>query len=195
MESLMDDRNRRSRSLSRATACLAILLAASVTRAGQAPPFAAREGLELASSAAQAWSGDAVLVYVENDESLDDAGHSTRWGYLFHSASLDKARVWSVRAGKLVVADDLAMRFDAPPVTAGWLDSGAAVAVAESGGGAEFRKAHGGKLVSMLLVRGALSEGDPDVTTWTFVYSAAGAPSLFVVVDATNGKVQRTWRG
>jgi hypothetical protein len=47
----------------------------------------------------------------------------------------------------------------------------------------------------MLLMRGAMSEGDPDTTTWTFVYSASGAPSLFVVVDATNGKVQRTWRG
>jgi hypothetical protein len=47
----------------------------------------------------------------------------------------------------------------------------------------------------MLLMRGAFSEKDPDVTTWTFVYSAPGAPSLFVVVDATDGKVQRTWRG
>jgi hypothetical protein len=159
------------------------------------PPFAAREGLELASAAAQAWSGDAQLVYVENDEALDDGGRSPRWGYLFHSASLDRARVWSVRAGRLVVASDLAMRFDAPPVAAGWWDSGAAVAAAESGGGAEYRKAHGGRLVTMLLVRGALSEGEPDATTWTFVYSAAGAPSLFVVVEATTGRVQRTWRG
>jgi hypothetical protein len=190
----MDDRSRRSR-LGVAGTCLALVLAASVTRAGQPPAFAAREGLELASAAAQAWSGDATLVYVENDEALDGSGNSTRWGYLFHSASLDKARVWSVRDGKLVVASDLDMRFDAPPVSAGWLDSGAAVAVAEAGGGAEFCKAHGGRLVSMLLVRGALSEGDPGVTTWTFVYSATGAPSLFVVVDATDGKVQRTWRG
>jgi hypothetical protein len=196
----MDDRSRRSR-LGVAGACLALIFAASATRAGGAPasagptPFAAREGLELASAAAQAWSGDATLVYVENDETLDASGHSTRWGYLFHSASLDKARVWSVRDGKLVVASDLDMRFDAPPVRAGWLDSEAAVAVAEAGGGAEFCKAHGGRLVSMLLVRGALSEGDPDVTTWTFVYSATGSPSLFVVVDATDGKVQRTWKG
>ena len=191
----MDDRSRRSRSLARAFAAGVILFAAGVAGAGDDPPFAAREGLELASSAAQAWSGDAVLVYVENDETLDDGGRSARWGYLFHSASLDRARVWSVRAGRLVVADDLAMRFDAPPVAPGWLDSGAAVAAAESGGGAEYRKAHGGRLVNMLLVRGALSEGEPDATTWTFVYGAPGAPSLFVVVDATTGKVQRTWRG
>ena len=191
----MDDHSRRSRSLARAFAAGMILFAAGVAGAGDAPPFAAREGLELASAAAQAWSGDAQLVYVENDETLDDGGRSPRWGYLFHSASLDRARVWSVRAGRLVVADDLAMRFDAPPVAPGWLDSGAAVAAAESGGGAEYRKAHGGRLVNMLLVRGALSEGEPDATTWTFVYGAPGAPSLFVVVDATTGKVQRTWRG
>lgn len=191
----MDDRSRRSRSLARALAAGAVLVAAGIAGAGDAPPFAAREGLELASAAAQAWSGDAQLVYVENDEALDDGGRSARWGYLFHSASLDRARVWSVRGGRLVVADDLAMRFDAPPVASGWLDSGAAVSAAESGGGAEYRKAHGGRLVNMLLVRGALSEGEPDATTWTFVYSAAGAPSLFVVVDATTGKVQRTWRG
>jgi hypothetical protein len=136
-----------------------------------------------------------VLVYVENDEVLDDAGTSTRWGYLFHSTSLDAARVWSVRNGKLVVAENLDMRFDAPPLAPGWLDSVPAVQAAEAGGGAEFRKKHGGRLVTMLLMRGAMSEGDPDTTTWTFIYSADGAPSLFVVVDATNGKLQRTWRG
>ena len=190
----MDDRSRRSRSLARALAVGAVLFAAGVAGAGEAPPFAAREGLELASAAAQAWSGDAMLVYVENDEALEDGGRSTRWGYLFHSASLDRARVWSVRAGELVVADDLGMRFDAPPVAAGWLDSGAAFAAAESGGGADYRRAHGGRLAHMLLVRGTLPQGGPDATTWTFVYSAAGAPSLFVIVNATTGKVQRTWR-
>ena len=51
------------------------------------------------------------------------------------------------------------------------------------------------QLGTMLLMRGAFSGDDPDVTTWTFVYRATGAPSLFVVVDATDGKVQRTWRG
>jgi hypothetical protein len=47
----------------------------------------------------------------------------------------------------------------------------------------------------MLLMRGAFSEGDPDATTWTFVYRAPDVPSLFVVVSAVDGKVQRTWRG
>ncbi len=192
----MDDCARRSRNASRLLAwCVAGLLCASTATARNAPPFAARQGLELASTAAQSWSADAVLVYVENDEPVDQAGASPRWGYLYYSPSQDRARVWSVRAGRLAVAENLDMRFDAPPVSADWLDSEVALAAAEAGGGAKFRKEHSGRLVSMLLMRGALSEGDPDVTTWTFVYSASGAPSLFVVVDATDGKVQRTWRG
>ncbi len=192
----MDDRIRRFRNTWRwEIGLLAACLVAPAASAREMPPFAAREGLELASAAAQAWSGDAVLVYVENDEALDEAGHSPRWGYLFHSPSLDRARVWSVRAGKLVVAENLDMRFDAPPLAADWQDSGVALAAAEAEGGERFRQQHKARLESMLLMRGALSEGDPDVTTWTFVYSAPGAPSLFVVVDATTGKVQRTWRG
>ena len=191
----MDDRTRSPfRSPILALALAAVCFAAP-SPAKDAAPFAARAGLELASAAAQAWSPDAVLVYVENDESLVDSGASPRWSYLFYSAIEDRARVWSVRGGKIAAAENLDMRFDAPPVAAGWLDSGPALAAAEKGGGAEFRKAHGGKLETMLLMRGAFSEEDPDATTWTFVYRANGAPSLFVVVDATDGKVQRTWRG
>ena len=193
----MDDRAPRSqfRFVFPALALAALSLAARVSGGDAGPPIAARAGLELASAAAQAWSADAVLVYVENDESLGDAGVSPRWSYLFYSPTDDRARVWSVRSDKIAAAENLDMRFDAPPVSAGWLDSGPALAAAERGGGAEFRKAHGGKLETMLLMRGAFSEDDPDVTTWTFVYRATGAPSLFVVVDATDGKVQRTWRG
>jgi hypothetical protein len=196
----MDDLTRRSRnhrpSPGRAVG-LALALALSAAPRAQAEPpwFAASEGLELASAAAQAWSADAVLVYLENDEDLDGSGRSTRWGYLFHSPSQERSRAWSVRGGKLVAAENLDMRFDAPPLGAGWLDSGAALAAAEEGGGARFRKDHRGRLVTMLLMRGAFSEGDPDATTWTFVYSSPGATSLYVVVDAGTGKVQRTWRG
>jgi hypothetical protein len=194
----MDDRAPRSPFPTRILAvALALSCAAGRVVAKDATPFAARGGLELASAAAQSWSGDAVLVYVENDEGLnnDAAGTSPRWSYLFYSASQDRARVWSVRGGRIVVAENLDMRFDAPPIAAGWLDSGAAIAAAERSAGDEIRKLHGAHLETMLLMRGAFSEGDPDATTWTLVYRAPGAPALFVVVSAADGKVQRTWRG
>ena len=177
--------------------CIAIagLVVAFAAAAGSASPFVARAGLPLATAAAKAWASDATLVYIENDEGLDAAGASPRWGYLFYSASQQRARVWSLRADRVVEAENLDMRFDAPPVTSNWLDSGAALAAAERAAGAEFRRASHGTLETMLLMRGAFSDSDPDRTTWTFVYRAPGAPSLFVVVDAADGKVQRTWRG
>lgn len=178
-----------------AAACFVLGLLAVPVRASDAPPFAARGGVELATAAALTWAEDATLVYVENDESLDAQGDAVRWGYLFYSASLEKSRGYSVRAGKIVVAEDLPMKFEAPPLAGDWIDSGAAIASAERSDGAEFRRKHGGRLSTMLLMRGAFAEGDPDETTWTLIYTAPGAPSLFVVVDASEGKVRRTWRG
>jgi hypothetical protein len=47
----------------------------------------------------------------------------------------------------------------------------------------------------MLLMRGAFDAENPNRTTWLLVYTTPDAPSLFVVVDAADGKVRRTWRG
>lgn len=178
-----------------AAALLGALLAAATAAAAPPPPFAARAGLDLAEAAARTWAADAQLVYLENDEDLDAAGAAPRWGYLFHSASLDRSRAYSVRDGRIVVAEHLDMRFDAPPLAPGWIDSDAALAAAERSGGRRFREEQGGRLDAMLLVRGAFSDADPDRASWTVVYAAPGAPSLFVLVDAAEGKVRRTWRG
>src|SRR2546423_6904538 len=82
--------------------------------AGEPAPFEAHGGLHLAREAAGAWSRDAVIVYVENDEVLDAQGASARWSYLFYSPALDKLRFYSVRAGKILVAENLDLKFDAP---------------------------------------------------------------------------------
>ena len=87
------------------------------------------------------------------------------------------------------------MKFSAPPLAAQWIDSEAALRSAENGPVGAFRRDHGGRLETMLLMRGAFRDDDPDATNWTLVYAAASGPSLFVVVDATDGKVRRTWRG
>ncbi len=163
--------------------------------AREQPRFAAHAGVAAACAAATIWAPDAFLVYLENDESLDDAGTSGRWGYLFFSPSLKQARGYSIRDGKVLTAEDLQMSFEAPPVASQWIDSGAALAAAEEGAGREFRRDHAGRLETMLLARGAFHDQDPDLTTWTVIYSAPHAPSLFVVVDAAEGKVRRTWRG
>lgn len=163
--------------------------------AAERVPFAARAGLDLAEDAARSWASDAALVYLENDEPLDGAGAAGRWGYLFYSPTLEKSRVYSLRQGKIVVAEYLEMRFEAPPLASDWIDSDAALAAAERGGGREFREKHAGRLGTMLLMRGAFADDDPDQTTWTLIYTAPDGPSLFIVVDASEGKVRRTWRG
>lgn len=195
------DRSRRRSSAARLTlggwtlAGIALALLAGLATAGDHAPFEARSGLDIAGAAAQVWSRDAVLIYIENDETLDDRGAAPRWGYLYYSPRLEKSRVWSIRDGKILVAEDLEIKFEAPPVGNPWIDSGAALQAAEAGAGREFRRDHEGRPSSMLLMRGAFQEKDPDQTTWTVIYTSPHAPSLFVVVDAAEGKVRRTWRG
>ena len=181
-----------------AIAVMGLLISVSAgprASADEPAPFGARAGLDLAREAADAWARDAVLVYIENDEDLDAQGAAGRWSYLFYSSTLDRLRFYSVRAGKILVAENLNLKFEAPPLATQWIDSGAALAASQQGEGGEFCRKEGGHLSTMLLMRGAFQDKDPDQTTWTLVYTAPNAPSLFVVVDATQGKVRRTWRG
>jgi hypothetical protein len=158
-------------------------------------PMRARDGVGLAASAARAWAPDAVLTYVENDEPLGLDGSAQRWGYLFHSPTMKKARCYSVEGGKIEQAIDLDLRFEAPPVAEEWVDSPVALAAAEEKAGTKFRLETQASLSSMLLVRGGLDDKDPNRTTWMLVYTAPDVPALFVVVDAASGNVKRVWRG
>ncbi len=174
---------------------LCVMLLAGRGTAGDHAAFEARAGLDPAGAAAQIWSPDAFLVYVENDEALDGRGAAPRWGYLYYSPDLNQSRGYSVRDGRILVAENLEMKFEAPPLSADWIDSGAALKAAEDNAGRAFCRDHEGRLSTMLLMRGAFQDSDPDQTTWTIIYTSPHAPSLFVVVDAVEGKVRRTWRG
>ena len=174
---------------------LASALCATGAHAARHVPFAARAGLASAESAAQVWAADAALVYVENDEDVEPHGVAPRWGYLFYSTARQKARAYSIRDGCIVVAEDLDMAFDAPPLSPQWIDSEAALRAADDHGGRTFCREHAGRASTLLLARGTFQQGEPDETTWTIVYTSPSAPSLFVVVDAGHGGVRRTWRG
>jgi len=163
--------------------------------AGQRLPVSARNGLDLAEDSARNWAEDSVLVYLENDADVDGSGSASRWGYLFYSATLDRWRAYSLSQDKVEEAGDLGFAFDAPPLETNWIDSDHAFSAAEGAGGRSYRKDNDGLLRSMLLIRGAFGEDDPNRTTWTLVYDSATAPSLFVVVDARNGDVVRAWKG
>jgi len=172
-----------------------LLACVSDASAGDRPPISARQQLALTAEAARAWADDAMLIYAENDETVGPDGRAPRWGFLYWSATRDRARAYSVDAKEIVVANDLDFTLDAPPVRDGWIDSARALQAAEDDGGRKYREKHQGHLRSMLLIRGAFHQDSPDQTTWTLVYDSPGAPSYFVVVDAENGKVVRQWKG
>ena len=177
-------------------AAVCILPAAGSTFAGDDPiPFSPREALGLVEDAALAWEPDAQLIYLENDEAITPTGQSGRWGYLFYSAATDQSRGYSVQGGKIVVASDLQFEFEAPPLPGTWVDAGIALTAAEAKAGAKYREEFGGEATTLLLVRGGFDEKQPDMTTWTVIYTSPGSPSLFVLVDAVEGKVKKTWRG
>jgi hypothetical protein len=186
---------RRRVALAALVGALLLTGAAGRTVAGEKPVFEARSGLDIARAASNAWAQDAELVYVENDEDVNASGAAERWGYLFFSPSLNQSRVYSVRDGKILVAENLEIKFEAPPLAGDWIDSGRAIAAADEKLGGEFRRDHGGQLSTMLLMRGAFDDKDADQTTWTLVYTSPDGPSLFIMVDAVEGKVRRTWKG
>jgi hypothetical protein len=174
---------------------LLVLLLASPLAAADRVSVHARSGLDLARDAAVIWSQDAYLVYLENDEPIDTHGAATRWSYLFHSPALKKSRVYSIRDGKILVAEDFAIKFEAPPVVGEWIDSAEAFSISDEGPARRFCFENAGKAQTMLLMRGAIQENEPDRTTWMLVYTAPNLPALFVVLDAKDGTVLRTWRG
>ncbi len=176
-------------------ALLVAALAAGPVLAKAPTAIAARAGLDLARAAAAAWAADAELVYVENDDAINPDGGAARWSFLFVSPETGRARAWSVRDDRLAAAQNVELALEAMPRPDGWIDSGAALAAADREAGRAFRKGSQGSLSTMLLMRGAFDEADPDRSTWTLIYTSPGAPSLWVVVDAAEGKVRRTWRG
>jgi hypothetical protein len=180
---------------SRVLGAVLLILAVGTSVAGDHSPFTARAGVELAWDAARSWAADARLIYIENDEDVSTDGSAIRWGYLFYSKTKGKARGYSVRDGKILEATDLGFDFDAPALPDLWVDSAIALAAAEKKAGAKYREEHAGRLSAMLLIRGAFDEKKPDASTWTLVYTSETEPSLFVVIDAAEGNVLKTWKG
>jgi hypothetical protein len=166
----------------------AVVLGALGLAAVPAAAETARDGLVLATAAADAWADDARLVWVENDAVVDSTGAAAAWGYLYYSPELHALRSWSVRGGRIVTALDHAVSAAAPGVDAAWLDSGRAAAAAW---GASDLGPGDGRLASLLLARGVFAAG----STWVGVFESGPGPRLFVVLDACTLDLRKRWRG
>jgi hypothetical protein len=120
----------------------------------------AAAGLDVARSAAGSWAPDAVLIYVENDEAVAADGTS-RAGLSLPLETLDQVPRVFDREGKIVVAETLDMKFEAPPLATDWIDSGAASRSGDRIAATEFQETGGASLSTMLLMRGAFQDKDP----------------------------------
>lgn len=181
------------RGLGASLGTLLLVIGATCARAGDVS-LSARNALATATTAALAWAEDAELVYLENDEALDAGGASARWGFLFRAQGGRVLRAYSVEGARLRHAAAPPLRYDAPPVRDGWIDSAQALAPALERAADEL-KMQPPLPTSALLSRGVFDRSNPDHTTWTFVFTLPDAPSLFVVIDAEDAKVLKTWRG
>ena len=147
----------------------------------------ARECLEVAAAAADAWADDARLVWVENDAAVDAVGRAAAWGFLYYSPAHGAMRSWSVRGGVITTAEDHAITAPAPALVE-WVDSSAIAAPVLDRGRQSCTAC---SLESLLLVQGVFAPGP----TWVGVFGGNGGPRHYVVCDATSGKIVRDWRG
>lgn len=150
----------------------------------------ARDGIVLASAAADAWADDARLVWIENDAPLAGDGRAASWGYLYYSPEKHAMRSYSVGSERIEVAQDHSVGAEAPAVESEWMDSVEAAQYVWEQGGGEFCGTEG-SLDKLLLVRGVFVSG----TAWIGIYRNGDGPRLYVVVDAQSGDLLRRWRG
>jgi hypothetical protein len=150
----------------------------------------ARGGAALAAAAADAWADDARLVWIENEDALDERGRAAAWGYLYYSREKHAMRSWSVREARIDRAADHAVSAEAVALDPEWKDSAEIVERAWQGGGREFC-ASGGTLSHLVLVRGVFASE----SSWCAVFDNGAGPDLFILLDATSGDVKKRWRG
>jgi hypothetical protein len=171
---------------------IAALLLAHVARANDPPAIEARSGLDIASAAAQ-------LVGAGRDADLPRERRRARrhrpgtaLGPLpVLPATTDKARAYSVRNGKILTAENPDMKFVAPAVESGWIDSGAALVAAENWWpGASSARARGQARHHAPDAR-RVRRRELNRTTWLLVYTTPDAPSRCSCGRAADGKVAR----
>jgi len=154
------------------------------------PPRAttARANLSAANQAAQTWAADAQMVMLANHQSsLDPAGEAAMWFFLYYSASLDSAQAFILGNGVVFWQGNPGWE---PPskvaLPSNWIDSGLAIAVAETHGGAAYRAAQQDVWVQAWLSRN-FYPWDPSRAVWSFNYNSTTAPPLGFWVDAVSG--------
>ncbi len=150
----------------------------------------ARDYFGPAEALATAWHPDAALRYMLGaGEEMHIAGETMVWTYLFESSMDDSLLMVAVTLGfpvGLEVSDTLSIL---DPLPDNWIDSDAAVAVAEANGGGDFRQNTGSDLIIAAAGRG-LYLLELQRAVWMFTYSDTTTflTTIVVYVDAVSGE-------
>ena len=134
-------------------------------------------------STARGVAADAQLVGIQPSV-LDADGRSPFWAYTFNSLMGPDIEFVVVHAGLFNVPQGLGGDQLFAPLPDGFVDSDVALAAAEAAGGADFRAANVGTIVTARI--DPVPNGSAPV--WTLRYVAPTA-SLTVLVDVTTGAV------
>ncbi len=139
---------------------------------------------------AQSWAPDSKLWGIYSHTSnVDSIGRAEMWMYIYYSSSLDSLHAVAVW-GRLPIFEG-PTGWTAPDtitLPSGWLDSDAAIAVAENQGGAAYRNSNQDVFVQASLLRW-FQGPNPDLTIWRFVYTSSTTDTLEFLVNALTGTI------
>ncbi len=135
----------------------------------------AKINASVASATAIETAGDAQLVgvaatsFLFTTPNLNSEGDATFWSFIFHSASEDSFFQVILSNGLVVGEEEIEGWSTTRPVPENFIDSDAAIAVAEAEGGAAIRTADPTVLVEAMLAFG-LNQSNPDQLVWLVRY-------------------------
>jgi len=144
-----------------------------------------------AEQAAIAWHPDAELLYlIGTGEELHVAGEALLWIYLFESGSADSMFMVMVSLGLPFIAEEVMDTLSIlDPLPDNWIDSDAAISVAETNGGSDWRATTGSNLLIATAGRGFYLK-DLLRPVWLISYSdtTEAGNNLYIHIDAVTGE-------
>ncbi len=144
----------------------------------------AREAVGVATPLAHKWKGDATLVSVTTMLKANPDGTSDRWVVTYNSAGARKSLDVHVVAGGKVLQEITSHYKPLQPIPSSWMDSTKAISIAKG----QLQ----GKKVKTYWMGLALYQGKP---CWSVKCRFNRGTPLWVEVNASSGKVIKTWRG
>lgn len=110
----------------------------------------------VAQTAAKGKAADNELVLIVS-ETVDSVGKASEWQFWFYSDSAKKIYTFAFLASMLVEDDEIEVDWlEIEPLSANWIDSDSALAVAELNGGYDFRMNYPGAEIEALLANSSL---------------------------------------